>query len=118
MIKSRKPLKNRSVILLRALDQSLELSEELQRLGANVIQCPMIEIVPNQKVIKQLDANFLNPFNLVIFTSSNGVRIFMNGLYDKGLDARKLANKKIFVIGPKTKETCKEYGLIADAMPK
>jgi uroporphyrinogen III methyltransferase/synthase len=105
------------ILLLRGMEQSQELTQELVKLGANVIQCPLIECIPNPVALAQLSRTFLSSFKILIFTSANGVRLFMRGLLDKDLDIRILANKNILAVGPKTKEALKQMGILADAMP-
>lgn len=111
------PMSGIKVIVLRSIDQSQDLTDDLSELGADVIQCPMIKIVPTKKELQKVNASFLSSFNTLIFTSANGVRFFMNALFEKLMDARVLSNKKIIAIGPKTKESLMDCGIIADAMP-
>lgn len=112
------PLKGFRLIVLRSPEQSQELTENLMTLGADVIQCPMIELVPNKSVLNQINSAFLENFEIIIFTSVNGVKIFMDALLEKGIDIKLLANKRILAVGPKTNDILKQYGVIADAMPK
>lgn len=107
----------RRVFVLRSIDQAQKIIEDLSALKLNVIQCPMIEIQPNQKELKCISFSFIKPFTTLIFTSANGVNIFMRNLMDKGMDARVMANKKILAIGPKTYECLKSFGLLPDGMP-
>ena len=114
----KKPLAGIRIFVLRSVDQSQNLMEDLTTLGADVIQCPMIEVIPITKILQTIKKSFLKDFTMLIFTSANGVRFFMETLLEKKMDARILSNKKIITIGPKTKESLKEYGIIADAMPE
>jgi uroporphyrinogen III methyltransferase/synthase len=60
----------------------------------------------------------LSRYDWVIFTSANGVRAFMERLFHMGLDARVLGRARLAVIGPATAEALKDYGLVADVVPK
>jgi uroporphyrinogen III methyltransferase/synthase len=55
---------------------------------------------------------------MVIFTSPNGVRLFMDALFKNGIDARHLAGKKIYTIGGGTAAVLEKYGIIPDYVPK
>ena len=111
-------LRGKRVIILRAMDQSKELAEYLSSLGASVILCPVIELVPEESALNEVNEDFINNFDTLIFTSSNGVKIFMNSLIKKNIGIKIINTKKILVIGPKTKETAIEFGIHVDAMPK
>lgn len=54
----------------------------------------------------------------VVFTSSNGVRIFFKKLREQRIDLRRLTHLSYAVIGPGTAATLAEYGIEADLMPK
>lgn len=54
----------------------------------------------------------------LVFTSRYGVHGFMKQMKASGLDLRSLFDKKIVVVGEKTKDVLMEYGIIADLMPE
>jgi len=54
----------------------------------------------------------------VVFTSSNGVRIFFKKLREQRIDLRRLSHLSYAVIGPGTAATLAEYGIEADLMPE
>ncbi|MFA6914895.1 MAG: uroporphyrinogen-III synthase [Parachlamydiales bacterium] len=112
------PLPKNRAIVLRGIDQSQSFLNDLVELGLDVIQCPMIEIIPNKQALKRLTSSFISGFTSLIFTSSNGVTIFFHHLIENEIDIRILANKKIFAVGPKTAESLKLFGLIPDAIPE
>ena len=60
----------------------------------------------------------LSRYDWVIFTSANGVSAFMDRLFHMGKDVRALGRAKIAVIGPATGDALKNYGLMADVVPK
>lgn len=53
----------------------------------------------------------------LVFTSSNGVRIFFRRLREAGIDLRRLATCKFAVIGASTGELLERYGIRADLCP-
>jgi|694.fasta_scaffold19506_9 uroporphyrinogen III methyltransferase/synthase len=113
-----KPLAGTRVIVLRSVQQAMDFVKKLEALGAEVIQCPLIELVPISSALDQIDRNFLDPFTAVIFTSANGVRFFVEALIKNCGNINALASKKKIAIGPKTAETLQEYGLSVDGIPK
>lgn len=72
-----RPLQGKTVVITRALDQSRELSDALESLGARVQALPMIGFAPPEDSAK-LDAalEHLADFDWVLFTSQNAVRFF------------------------------------------
>jgi uroporphyrinogen III methyltransferase/synthase len=112
------PLAGVRVIVLRTPEQSDELLKELYKAGATAVPWPIIRIKPRKSSLASLSASFLAKFTMVIFTSPNGVRLFMDALFDKGIDARHLAGKKVYTIGGGTAAALKTYGIIPDRVPK
>lgn len=54
----------------------------------------------------------------LIFTSRYGVHGFMRQMKASNLDLRNLFDKKMVVVGKKTKDILMEYGIVADLMPE
>jgi uroporphyrinogen III methyltransferase/synthase len=102
-------------VLLRTPAQSVELVQALAERGATVVPWPVIRIQPRELAV--LDHDYLAPFTMLIFTSPNGVRIFMDALLARGMDARSLHGKHIYTLGAGTARILKEYGVIADGVP-
>ena len=113
-----KPLFSKNVVVTRAKNKTSELSNELYEMGANVIELPMIKIkkIIDTERLKAVFASF-SQFEYVIFTSENGVRIFLDEIYALSYDARIFSGKIICAIGRKTKEALLNYGLCADIVP-
>ena len=115
----KKPLLGRNIIVTRATEQASGLRDSLENLGANVIQCPVIKIVPI-KDYAMLDEAIerLNKYDWLIFTSVNGVKFFWERLFYAGRDSRALSGCKVAAIGPATANELEERGIVADIMPK
>jgi uroporphyrinogen III methyltransferase/synthase len=116
----RRPLFGRRVVVTRARAQAGELSGRLERLGAEVIEFPTIEIHPPQdfgpldRAIAELDS-----FDWLIFTSVNGVDAFVERLSYYDLDLRAVPREaKVAAIGPATAGRVREAGLRVDAVPE
>ena len=96
-----RPLYGRSIVVTRAREQASGLAQSLTELGANVIQCPTIEISPLADY-SELDAAVarLAEYGWIIFTSVNGVRYFWKRLAACGRDSRAIGQCKVAAIGP------------------
>jgi uroporphyrinogen III methyltransferase/synthase len=114
-------LAGRSVAVTRAREQSSRLAARLRALGADVVETPAIRIVP---LDPPLDADgFAMPpdraplYDLICFTSPNGVLLFFERLADALLDARALHGMRVAAIGPATARALRAHGVLADVMP-
>ncbi len=98
------PLFGRTVVVTRPREQSAGLSARLRELGANACELPAIEIrepadaAPLDNAIARLPL-----YDWLLFTSSNGVRFFLEALDRSGADARAIRGK-ICAIGPATRD--------------
>jgi uroporphyrinogen III methyltransferase / synthase len=110
----RLPLFGKRIVVTRAREQADALGSRLSELGAGVIALPTIEIrppadcAPLDRVIAQLDT-----YDWLIFTSANGVRVFLEHLDD----LRKL-RAKICAIGPATRAAVEALHVKVDLMGK
>ena len=114
-----RPLFGRSVVVTRAREQASGLAQELVRLGADVIQCPTVEISPLPDYA-ELDAAIarLSEYAWLIFTSVNGVRWFWARLEAAGKDSRALGLCRVAAIGPATAEALEARGIRPDFIPE
>ncbi len=114
-----RPLLGRKIVVTRAREQASNLVEQLESLGAEVMECPTIKIVDPESYAPLDEAlSKLASYQWVVFTSVNGVKYFFGRLFAKGLDARALGGAKIAAIGPVTAQTLMQYGLKTDILPK
>ncbi|MBS1111967.1 MAG: uroporphyrinogen synthase/methyltransferase, partial [Nitrospirae bacterium] len=95
-----KPLFGRRVLVTREHSEGFE---ELEGLGAEVIEFSTIKIVPPANW-SDLDAAIdkIESYNWLIFTSANGVKFFFKRFFKKDRDIRDLKGIKICSIGEKT----------------
>ena len=114
-----RPLFGRSVVVTRAREQASGLAQELVQLGADVIQCPTIEISPLPDYA-ELDAAIerLSEYAWLIFTSVNGVRWFWKRLEAAGKDSRALGLCRVAAIGPAPAEALEARGIRPDFIPE
>ncbi|MBS4535477.1 uroporphyrinogen-III C-methyltransferase [Clostridium sp. D2Q-14] len=115
----RKPLFGKNIIITRPETQEEGITNSILSLGGNPISIPSIEIKdiwPNSELMEAIDD--ITEYSYIVFTSVNGVKIFMKGLDYRSYDVRKLGNIKVVAIGSATADSLKERGIIADIIPK
>jgi uroporphyrinogen III methyltransferase/synthase len=109
------PLSGKRLVVTRAAKQSSGITARLTALGAEVIETPMIE---TRAVEGNFDFNTLANFDILVFTSTNGVESFFKQLFAAGYDVRVLAGKKIASVGKITEKKLLEYGIRCDYVPE
>jgi len=113
-----RPLKNKTIVLTRTIDQSKESAAIFSELGADVIIFPTLEIVPPNNWDK-FDEVILSSqkIDFVIFTSAHAVTMFIKRCNElnKQVDFDKI---KVVAVGNKTKSVCEENNIRVDIVPK
>lgn len=84
--------------------------------GFAVREFPCVEVIPQTEEIPREQE--LKDYDWIVFTSSNGVRIFLEEIDRRRMDIRVLAQLKIACIGPGTAATLEEARLYADLIPE
>ena len=129
------PLSGKRLVVTRAAKQSSGITARLTALGAEVIETPMIEtrdVFPcchaglrsgisnssENKVAEPVEFEDLKNFDILAFTSMNGVESFFKQLFAAGYDVRVLAGKKIASVGKITEKKLLEYGIRCDYVPE
>jgi len=115
------PLSGKRLVVTRAAKQASGITARLTALGAEVIETPMIEtrdVIPAKAGISSPDLNALANFDILAFTSTNGVESFFKQLLASGRDIRELAGKKIASVGKITEKKLLEYGIRCDYVPE
>lgn len=107
----RLPLSGMSVLVTRPSHQAYESAVKFSSFGARAVCYPLVEIQDREFSVPDLAS-----YHMVVFTSQNAVRLFFERLHASGRDARALASAKVYCIGPKTRETLRAYGILADGM--
>jgi uroporphyrinogen III methyltransferase/synthase len=108
-----RPLHGRTVAVTRARAQASGLAAKLRALGADVVEAPAIRIEPLPG-----EAPDLGVYDLVVFTSPNGVGLFFERLSDGERDARALAGRTVAAIGPGTAQALRQRGIEPDVVPE
>jgi uroporphyrinogen III methyltransferase / synthase len=108
-----RPLHGRSVAVTRARAQASALAARLRALGAGVVEAPTIRIEALAG-----EAPDVTTYDLICFTSPNGVHLLFERLRAAGRDARALAGATVAAIGPGTAAALGEHGITADVLPE
>ena len=109
-----RPLWGKQYLVTKIGEEPSRLGAMLRAKGAQVTECKTGEIVGIPAVYT---AQELSHVDVLLFTSANGVHYFMQNLFASGLDVRALSHTRCAVIGTKTGQKLKEYGICADFMP-
>ncbi|SMG24164.1 uroporphyrinogen-III synthase /uroporphyrinogen-III C-methyltransferase [Fibrobacter sp. UWB15] len=109
------PLSGKRLVVTRAAKQASGITARLTALGAEVIETPMIETRVVEGSFNWAD---LANFDILAFTSTNGVESFFKQLFAAGYDVRVLAGKKIASVGKITEKKLLEYGIRCDYVPE
>lgn len=116
---SGKPLSGKRILITRSQKQSSEFSSLLKKNGAEVIELPMIEIVPPRswrKVDRAIER--LKIYDWIIFTSANGVDFFFGRMRDGEKTLASLSSLKVCAIGPATASRLAERKIFVHLMPE
>ena len=113
-----RPLKNKTIVLTRTIEQSKESAAIFSELGADVIVFPTLEIVPPNNWDK-FDELILSSqkIDFIVFTSAHAVTMFLKRCNELGklVDFKKL---NVVAVGNKTKSICEENNIKVDIVPK
>ena len=110
----KRPLFGQTILVTRAEGQSEEGNRQLRKLGANVLDIPVIEIQPPEDAnpLKNAIANLAH-YDWILFTSTNAVSRFFEALFKTGKDARAI-RARIGAIGTQTAAALKAVGITPD----
>ena len=113
-----RPLFGKRILVARPAEQAEALVQPLAALGAEVIVQPAIAIEPLEDWA-EVDATLarLAEFDWLVFSSANGVRMFLQRLFATGRDLRVLGGVKLAAIGPGTADELRRFHLVADLLP-
>jgi uroporphyrinogen III methyltransferase / synthase len=113
-----KPLFGKKVLVTRAREQSEHFVRALEDKGAEVIEFPVIEIVP-PKSWRALDTavSKLRSYDWIVFTSANGVTKFFERLRQSDKDLRELRDIRVAAIGEVTAGEIEKRGIGVELIP-
>jgi uroporphyrinogen-III synthase len=113
------PLAGLRVLVGRARHQASALSTGLEKLGAEVIEIPFIEI-RKPLSYKPLDAalKHIAEYDWLVLTSVNGVEAFSIRMKHLRMDGSRLRRLQIAAIGPSTTSAIENLGLKVAVVPE
>lgn len=116
----RRPLFGHRIVVTRTRAQAGRFREILVEQGAEVVECPVIEIRPLDEAQPSLARAFenLEAYDWILFTSANGVEVFFDRLFASGRDLRALHRARLGVIGTETGRTLERLHLRPDVVPE
>ena len=114
----KKPLFGKSIVVTRDARGNADFTAKIVQHGGNPIEFATIKIklLTKTNEFLQMLAK-LAEYDWIIFTSSNGVRIFFEALQDLSKDARVFGSAKIAAIGSETAAKLSEFDIKADFVP-
>jgi uroporphyrinogen III methyltransferase/synthase len=114
-----RPLSGKRIVVTRTRVQAGALSDELRRLGADVIELPTIRIEPptDLRAFAELVQD-AHAYDWIVFTSVNGVNAFFDLFYKLYDDAREIGGARIAAIGPATAKRIKDFHMHVDLQPE
>jgi uroporphyrinogen-III synthase len=113
-----RPLKNKTIVLTRTVEQSKESASAFSELGADVIIFPTLEIVPPSswnefdKIVSEQ-----NKIDFIIFTSAHAVKMYTKRLKELNLEIH-YKQMKVVAVGSKTYSICEKYNVPVHIIPK
>ncbi|HAV62680.1 MAG TPA: uroporphyrinogen-III C-methyltransferase [Verrucomicrobiales bacterium] len=115
----KRPLLGQRIVVTRAREQAGSLVEPFSRLGAEVLELPMIRTVAPADHESLIDAIAgLNAYQWLVFTSANGVDWFFRHFFKAFEDVRDIGGARIAAVGPATAARLRSYHLKVDVMPE
>ncbi len=118
-LKKNSPLKGKHILITRPEEQAKDFIEALKAQGAEPISFPTIRIISPRDWVKVDNAiENLTTYDVLIFTSVNGVKFFFQRLKEKGKNIGSLKKLKMVAIGPKTAAAIEQFHLRVDIVPK
>ena len=111
------PLKGKTVVITRTIEQSRESAAALTNLGANVIIFPTLEIVPPSDWSK-FDSIVSHPdrIDFIIFTSVHAVQMFSKRIQEIGAIIN-YNQTKVVAVGTKTSAYCHKNNINVNIIP-
>jgi uroporphyrinogen III methyltransferase/synthase len=111
------PLFGRRIVITRPPHQIGEMARQLRAKGADAVVVPAITIAPPPDPTRlEAALDVLGSYELVAFTSANGVSCVFEALARKRRDARALGGALVAAIGPGTEAALGRYAVFADVV--
>ncbi len=112
------PLKGKTIVITRTIEQSKETASALTSLGANVVIIPTLEIVPPTDWSK-FDSALSHPekIDFIVFTSVHSVEMFSRRCREIGASLN-YNRTKVVAVGNKTSSCCHKNNISVSIVPE
>ncbi|MET0595619.1 MAG: uroporphyrinogen-III C-methyltransferase [Polyangiaceae bacterium] len=111
------PLFGRRIVVTRPAHQAEDTAHKLRAKGAEAVMVPSIAIAPPPDPARLKAAiGVLGSYDLVAFTSANGVDRTFEAIAASGRDARAFGGALVAAIGPGTEAALARHAIIADVV--
>jgi uroporphyrinogen-III synthase len=116
---SSQPLAGRRVVVTRTREQASVLTDRLTRLGAEVLELPVLRITGEISKPELADCLLeLARYDWIVFTSGNGVHFFFEEFFRLFEDIRSLGFTRIAAVGDGTSRGLKALHLKVECQPQ
>lgn len=114
-----KELSGKRICVTRARSQSGGLAARLESKAAEVVELPLIEVVPtgDRRVLEEV-LEQPGVYDWIVFTSANGVRHFFSELVARCEDLRSIGFARIACVGRATADAVREHRLRVELLPE
>ena len=114
----RKKLFGKRIVITRPLEQASRLKAMLEEEGAEVLELPLIRILPSEdrNLVAETFAGIAT-YEWVVFTSANGAREFFNVFFKAFGDIRSFGPMRIACVGEATAEVVRRFNLEVELIP-
>ena len=113
-----RPLFGRRIVVTRPVGQSVRLKKLLENKGAEVLELPLIKILPvdDRKLVAEVFAG-LATYGWIVFTSANGAREFFNLFFKAFGDIRSFGPMRVACVGEATASVVRGFNLEVELIP-
>ena len=113
------PLQGKRILVTRPEHQAAEIIGLLKQQGAEVTAVPLIKIVPvSDSAEIKATLKSLNVYDWIVFTSVNGVELFLSTLRRNKIKLSTINDLKFAAIGRKTADGLEKAGIPVALIPK
>ncbi len=114
-----RPLFGRRVVVTRNRAQAGELRGQLEDLGAEVLEIPLVRVSADhdERIWKEI-LEELGAYDWLVFSSANGVKHFFEYFLRRHPDVRDLGSMRIAAVGKATARALEGYLLKAELVPE
>jgi uroporphyrinogen III methyltransferase/synthase len=114
-----RPLLGKRIAITRPEQQADSIIERCFELGAEPVLLPLIRVLPpDDWTAVDAAIHRIADFDWLVFTSVNGVEQFLDRMWARGGDARRLGHLKLAAIGDATGDALAARQLRADIVPE